>query len=91
VILAAFRARFPEFESAGDTFAQAVLDEAATELDATEIGDAYDAAHGLLAAHKMAISPFGVAARMLNDEGKSTYEGEFSAVLARAIPCIFSV
>lgn len=89
--LAAFRTRYPEFETAGDSFLQAVLDEAETELNSAEIGDAFNAAHGLLAAHKVAISPYGVAARMLNEEGKSTYENEFSAVMGRAIPGIFSV
>lgn len=91
MLLAAFRVRFPEFETAGDPFVQAVLDEVAAELNAAEIGAAYDAAHGLLAAHKIAISPYGVAARMLNEEGKSTYETEFAAVMGRAIPGLFAV
>ncbi len=91
MILAAFRVRFAEFETAGDPFVQAVLDEAETELNADEIGGAFDAAHGLLTAHKIAVSPYGVSARMLNEEGKSTYEVEFSAVMGRAIPGIFSV
>lgn len=88
MILSAFKTRFAEFRTADDTFVQAVLDEAATELNAGEIGGPYDAAHGLLAAHKLAISPFGRAARMLNDKGESTYQGEFSAVMSRAITAI---
>ena len=91
MLLAAFRVRFPEFEEGSDPLVQACLDEAATELNATEIGDPYDAAHGLLAAHKLAISPYGRAARMLNDEGKSTYEVEFSNVMARAVVCLTAV
>ena len=85
MILAAFRSRFPEFEEGSNGIVQASLDAAATELNATEIGTAYDEAHGLLAAHKLAISPFGRAARMLNDDGKSTYEVEFSNVMSRAV------
>lgn len=88
MLLAAFRTRFGEFETATDPQVQAVLDAAASELNATEIGAPYDEAHGLLAAHKLAISPYGRAARMLNDDGKSTYEEEFSKVMARAVPSL---
>lgn len=88
MILAAFRTRFPEFEEGSNGIVQACLDAAATELNATEIGTPFDEAHGLLAAHKLAISPFGRAARMLNDDGKSTYEEEFCKVMARAVPTL---
>lgn len=91
MILAAFRSRFPEFEEGSDGIVQACLDAAATELNATEIGASFDEAHGLLAAHKLAISPFGRAARMLNDEGKSTYEVEFQNVLSRSVVTLTSV
>lgn len=83
--LAAFRLRFPECRSADDPTVTAVLNAAATELNAVEIGAPFDEAHGLLAAHKLALSPFGRAARMLNDEGTSTYFTEFTAVMGRAI------
>jgi hypothetical protein len=67
---------------------QSWLDRAATELNATAFGVAYDEAHGLLAAHKGAISPFGRNARMLNEHGNSTYEVEFGKVCARAITAL---
>lgn len=86
--LAAFKARFPEFVTAPDPMVQAVLDAAATELNADEIGAPFDEAHGMLTAHKLAISPFGRAARMLNDDGESTYQHEFNAVMSRAITAI---
>jgi hypothetical protein len=88
LLLAAFRSRFPEFSTCPDATVSAVLTAAATELNSTEIGAPYDEAHGLLAAHKLAISPYGRAARMLNEQGHSTYEAEFSNVMARAIPGI---
>lgn len=86
--LAAFRLRFPEFSTAEDEFVQAFLDAAAKETSAAEFGEAYDEAHGLLAAHKMAISPLGQSARILNDQGRTSYELERSAVTARAVVSI---
>lgn len=91
MLLATFRIRFGEFETAGDPLVQACLDAAATELNVTEIGAPFDEAHGLLAAHKLAISPYGRAARMLNEDGKSTYETEFHNVMARAVPGLSAV
>lgn len=83
--IATFQNDYPEFRSAGVPLMQSWLDRAATELNAAAFGVAYDEAHGLLAAHKGAISPFGRTARMLNDKGVSTYETEFGKVCARAI------
>jgi hypothetical protein len=88
VILAAFRTRYPEFRTAPDPFVQAVLDSAATELNATEIGAPFDEAHGLLTAHKIAISPLGTNSRVLNDAGETTYQVELDRVLARAITAL---
>jgi hypothetical protein len=85
VDLATFQIDFPEFRTAGTPLIQSWLDRAATELSASAFGVAYDEAHGLLAAHKGAISPFGRAARMLNEQGNSTYEVEFGKVCKRAI------
>ncbi len=82
---AALRIRFPELKSAADATLQAVLDAAAAELNADEIGAAYNEAWALLAAHKLAVSPYGRTARMLNDKGESTYFTEFVAVLQRTV------
>jgi hypothetical protein len=86
--LAAFRTRYPEFRTAGDSFVQSVLDQAAAELNAEEIGTPFDEAHGLLTAHKIAISPMGINARTLNDEGQTLYEVEFHKVMGRAVPAL---
>jgi hypothetical protein len=85
VNLAGFRARFPEFKTALDPLVQSVLDAAALETNVEELGNAFDEAHGLLAAHKLAISPFGQSARMVNKDGMTTYESERKAVMTRAI------
>ena len=86
--LATFRAMCPEMRTAGDDFVQAYLDEAAGELNATEYGGMYDAAHRLLTAHKIAVSPFGRASRMVNDKGESTYEAEFIKTTGRAVTAL---
>lgn len=83
--LAQFRSRFPEFRTAQDAPVQAALDAAALETNATELGSVYDEAHGLLAAHKLAISPFGTNARMVDESGTTSYERERRAVMARTV------
>jgi hypothetical protein len=88
VDLATFRSRFPEFRTAGDAFVTACLNEAASELNSDELGDSYDGAHGLLAAHKLAVSPFGTNARMVDERGTTAYEREFSNVCKRAIVAV---
>jgi uncharacterized protein DUF4054 len=70
VNLAAFRARFPEFENADDALVQACLDASAAETSAADWGASYDEAHGLLAADKLAKSPFGTNQRL--EAGKET-------------------
>jgi uncharacterized protein DUF4054 len=86
--VATFQIDYPEFRSAGVPLMQSWLDRAALELNATAFGVAYDEAHGLLAAHKGAISPAGRASRLVNDKGETTYEVEFRAVCARAITAL---
>lgn len=82
---AALKVRFPELKACPPETLQAVLDAAANELDADELGAAYPEAWALLAAHKLAVSPYGRTARMLNDKGESTYQTEFQAVLQRTV------
>ena len=73
--LANFRIRYPEFRTAGDTFVQAYLDDAAASLvgQSSQLGAAYDTAHGLATAHLIAVSPAGKNARMVNDDGTTQY------------------
>ncbi len=83
--LASFRLLCAEFRTTPDPVVQAFLDAAAKELNEEEIGAGYDEAHRLLTAHKIAISPFGTNARILNDAGETTYETELNKVMARAV------
>lgn len=85
MLIAAFRVRFPEFRTADDSFVQAVLDAAAKELHPTELGYAYNEAHGLVTAHKLALSPFGQSARMVNEKGETTYAKLFDDLIGRSV------
>lgn len=82
---AALKVRFPELKSCPVDTLQAVIDAASNELNSDELGAAYPEAWALLAAHKLAVSPYGRNARMLNDKGESTYYTEFLAVLQRTV------
>lgn len=82
--LATFRVQFPEFKTAPDAFVQGKLDVAALELYSPDLDVSFDQAHGLLAAHKLAISPFGTSARVLKS-GQTTYEVELANVFSRRL------
>lgn len=60
--LAAFRIRYPEFSSASDALVQACLDEA----EERSLGG-QTTAHGLLAAHLLAVSPVGRSIRTISN------------------------
>ena len=75
--LAAFRSTFPEFQSATDVMVQSRLDQAAARMDLAIWGTRYEEGHGLLAAHLLALSPYGQMARMVSKSGTSTYGDQF--------------
>ena len=60
---ASFKARWEEFAPKSDALVQAVIAEAVDELDARLFGSRFDTAVGLLAAHKLSISPRGQTGR----------------------------
>lgn len=60
--------------------AQTYLDAAAVQLDAPYWGTYFDRAHGLLAAHMLATSPYGMTARLVSEKGDSTYGKAFRAM-----------
>lgn len=73
-----FKARWGEFSPQSDSLVDAVLAEAAAECDARIFGASHDHAVGLLAAHKLAVSPFGQTARQEgNDKSSTTYLDEW--------------
>lgn len=62
---AQFRIRFPEFEFASNEFLQVNLTEAALYVDLDMWGERAKMATAYLAAHQMALSPQGQAAKMV--------------------------
>lgn len=79
--LATFRVQFPEFKAVADTFVQAHLDAAELEVDADVWGTKADQGIAYLAAHKMALSPMGQAAKLVNPDPKkgplTTYHAHY--------------
>ena len=77
---AAWRLRFPEFDSASDTLVDGFLAQAWRRIDEEVWGEKADDGHGLLTAHLLALSPHGQMARLTQkDVAKttSTYGLEF--------------
>lgn len=78
-----FRVQFPEFDSAGDTMVQAFLDAAALEIDLDVWGPKADQGRFYLAAHKLALSPFGQAARLAKDKDSTTYWTHYTRLVSQ--------
>ncbi len=79
--LARFRVRFPEFKFVTDALVQAVLDETTLEISAEVWGVKQDLGHGLLTAHRLAVSPAGQAARLVSAKGDTVYFGEYQRLV----------
>lgn len=82
--LSSFRTRFPEFNPGADALVESCLAEALLSTPADVWGDKADAAQGLLAAHLLALSPFGRTAKLSSVKGESTY-GTQRKAMARAL------
>ncbi|NEZ65524.1 DUF4054 domain-containing protein [Leptolyngbyaceae cyanobacterium CCMR0082] len=54
--VADFKLDYPEFDSEEDTRVERLLTRAALRIDATQFGECYDEAHGLVVAHLLARS-----------------------------------
>jgi len=70
-----FRARWEEFTNSPDALVVSALAEAAEECDERVFGGKFDHAVGLLAAHKLSISPFGQQARLDPKAAKDSPHG----------------
>ena len=85
-----FKSRWSEFAPTPDSLVDAVLAEAFEEVDERVYGAKADHAVGLLAAHKLSVSPQGQQARLDPKEagsaphGTTMYGLEFDA-LARSV------
>lgn len=76
--ISAFITKFPEFARAGTALVQAHLDAAALEIDTEIFATLADEAIYYLAAHRLALSPYGQTAKLVA-EGKrtTTYQTHF--------------
>ena len=82
VALADFRKRFPEFRTADDSLVLEVLEEAALEVDEGVWGKKADKGIAMLCAHRLAVSPMGQQARMVNKkDGTTTYGKQYREML----------
>lgn len=75
-----FRTSFPEFVRAPDSLIAAKLAEATRQIDPALWGDKFDDGVGYLAAHKLALSPFGNTAK-LTPNTTTTYEIHYRRLL----------
>jgi hypothetical protein len=96
VEIATFKIRYPEFKSASDDLIEACLEDAALSVDATVYGAKYDLAHGLLAAHYLAMNPNGLQLRMQTEQGSvplvaSHYGREFRRIRRSVVITTFTV
>lgn len=72
-----FKLKCPEFGAAPTSLVQVTLEETALEIDPEVWGDKEDTAHKLLTAHRLAISPFGNTAKLVQN-GSTTYEKQYT-------------
>ncbi len=68
-----FRARFPEFQSLPDPTIQDAINRGAAQSDSVIFGDLVDESTGYLAAHFLALSPYGQQARLTGANESTTY------------------
>ena len=78
VTLTTFRARYPEFDpstpdAALDALIQACINDAEEMVDRSLYGTKADMAVKAYAAHLVATNPLGEYARLVSDDGRTTY------------------
>lgn len=76
--LASLVQRFPEVETAPSGLLASCLEAAAVEVDPNLWGTLTREGHGLITARKLALSPWGRDARIMADDGSTTYDGEIT-------------
>lgn len=70
---AVFIVRYLEFAKADAALVTAKIDQAVRRYDEGECGDQYDDVVYLRAAHLLAMTPWGRAARLVNKDGTTVY------------------
>lgn len=78
--LATFKVQFPEFANSGDPLLQAHLDAALLEIGPVW-GALADQGQMYLAAHKLALSPYGQNAKMVAKDGTTTYQVHYQRLV----------
>jgi hypothetical protein len=68
-----FRKRFPEFAGVDDVLIATHMGDAALSVSAGVWGVKQDVGIYYLTAHRLALSPFGRAAKLVGEDGKTTY------------------
>lgn len=81
VSAAQLKARFPEFAKTEDSHVTEAIADAAARTDVNVWGDRYDVAVRQLAAHLLAISPWGQQAKLSAKDGSSTYLVEYERMV----------
>lgn len=81
-----FLAAHPEFESATEPMVRIVIADAINNVDEGVFKTKTDQAVRLLAAHYLAVTPFGRNARLSSKEGNSTYMVQFKALTRSMTP-----
>lgn len=77
----AFIVQFPEFTNSSVALVEAMLSAALLEIDADIWGDKATQGQWYLAAHKMALSPYGNNAEMKDNRGLTTYWVHYTALV----------
>lgn len=76
-----FLVQFPEFDAADPGQVQAMLAAAALEIDREIWGVKADQGTMYLAAHKLALSPFGNGAQLVAEDGSTTYQVHYDRLV----------
>jgi hypothetical protein len=77
----AFIVQFPEFAETDVALVRAHLDAASLEISPKTWGALADQGQAYLAAHKLALSPAGQNARLVADDGTTTYGRHYQSLL----------
>ena len=77
----AFVIQFPEFTKTGVPLVETMLAAALLEIDADVWGAKATQGQYYLAAHKLALSPFGNNAEMVAKDGSTTYQVHYDSLV----------
>ena len=81
--LTEFKIQFPEFKSVPDPMLNAHIAAASLECSPEVWGTLLDQGIAYLAAHKLALSPYGNSAKLSNASGGSTYFTHYSDLVRK--------